>query len=206
MFKKTKISDIGTFQDGALKHNNPSILALWESRKLWPSVAQPDVFVLLGTGTSNYPRSKAPKFRHIYRDGFIPRLLRSFSSLLDGQRTWQDLINSLNERFFEDFFRLNIVLAGKEHVLDDVSSMDSLRERINSQPLFHTHIVTVFALSQHPSSSNYRRFHRPVLANFIVVAHFVVAYRERLVCRLLNEFASQHFIFAKTPRDWAKST
>lgn len=126
--------------------SNTKPQSLWESQKIWPSVAQPDVFISLGTVTSNYPGSKAPKFRHIYRDGFIPRLFRSFSSLLDGQRTWQDLINSLNEGSREDYFRLNIVFAGQEPALDDVSSMDSMREKSYSHPMYYNHNDTVVAL------------------------------------------------------------
>ena len=74
---------IGTFQDGGLKHNNPVNLALWECRQIWPSVGKPDLVVSLGTGTDMTLKSpSAPNFRHLFKDGFIPRLYRSFMSVL----------------------------------------------------------------------------------------------------------------------------
>ena len=92
LFKPAGIQGVGTFQDGGLKHNNPVDLALWESKQIWPPNTAPDVVLSLGTGTEDCLKSlKAPHFRHVLNDGFIPRLCRSFMSSLDGQRAWQDL-------------------------------------------------------------------------------------------------------------------
>jgi len=128
------IPAIGTFQDGGLKHNNPVNLALWESRQIWPSVTRPDLVVSLGTGTGRAVKSpSAPNFRHVFKDGFVPRLYRSFMSSLDGQSVWRDFINGLDERSREDYFRFNICFPDEEPALDNTDSMDALRESVHLQ-------------------------------------------------------------------------
>lgn len=119
---------------------------LWKSRKIWPIVAQPDIFISLKTETSNCFSSKMPKLCHIYGNSFIPRLFHSFFSFFDSQKTWQDLIISLDERFYVDYFSLNITLASQKRALDNISSMDSLWKKIYSQPMFNNLNVTVFTL------------------------------------------------------------
>ena len=124
-----------TYQDGGMRqHNNPVNLALWESRVVWPHVDQPDVVVSLGTGTEIATSPKASEFRHIFKDGFIPRLYRSFKSSLDGQLAWNDLWNRLSERSRQDYFRLNIPCPGSESSPDDVGAMDNLSQRVKVSP------------------------------------------------------------------------
>lgn len=89
----------------------------------------------LGTGTEDGP--KAPHFRHVFDDGFIPRLCRSFMSSLDGERVWHGLLNPLDEDAKADYFRLNIPLRGSEPRLDDVKQMEDLREYVQLQPSGH---------------------------------------------------------------------
>ena len=132
LFKPTHIPGIGTFQDGGLKHNNPVNLALWESHQIWPSVVQPDIVVSLGTGTEKDSTSpRAPNFRHVLRDGFIPRLYRSFLSSLDGEGTWRELMNRLDQRSRGDYFRLNISFPGQEPAIDDIDCMNDLRASVH---------------------------------------------------------------------------
>lgn len=110
-------------------------LALWECAKIWPSPTQPDVVVSLGTGTENHLRSpKAPHFRDIFSDGFIPRLCRSFMSSLDGERAWRDVSNRLKDHEKDDYFRLNVPFEGMEPHLDDVECMETLRRSVHLQP------------------------------------------------------------------------
>ena len=85
LFKPAGIQGVGTFQDSGLKYNNPVDLALWESKQIWPPNTAPDIVLSLGTGTEDCLKSlKAPYFRHVLNDSFIPRLCRSFMSSLDG--------------------------------------------------------------------------------------------------------------------------
>ncbi|KAL6722253.1 hypothetical protein ACLMJK_001360 [Lecanora helva] len=134
LFRPIRIPGIGTFQDGGLKHNNPTDLGLWESRIIWPMLQRPDAVVSLGTGMAPDPSTPtAPNFRHVIFDGFIPRLWRSFMSSLDGQNTWRDLWNRLDSNSKQDYFRLNVKLNGERPAMDDVSRMEELRELVQSQ-------------------------------------------------------------------------
>ena len=83
----------------------------------------------------DHPSSpKAPKFRHVFNDGFIPRLFRSLMSSLDSERTWRDLSNRLDDSSKADYFRLNVLFRGDEPRLDDVHCMDDLRRSVQLQP------------------------------------------------------------------------
>ena len=135
LFKLIYIPILGSFQDGGLRHNKPVNLALWGSRQIWTSTIVVDVVLSLGTGTEDDPRSpKAPRFRHVLNDGFIPRLCRAFMSLLDGENTWKELINRLDEDLKADYFRFNVSLSGPEPRLDDVHQMGQLRKCVQLQP------------------------------------------------------------------------
>lgn len=134
LFKPASIAALGSFQDGGLRHNNPTDLALWESSKIWPSTTI-DVLLSLGTGKEDSLRSpQAPKFRNVLNDGFIPRLCRSFMSSLDGERAWRDLANRLDDNSKSDYFRLNVPFSGEEPRLDDVERVEELRRSVHLQP------------------------------------------------------------------------
>ena len=81
---------IGYLQDGGVgKHNNPVDPAHWENQVLWD--VEPDLMVSVGTGYARQPNSpKVPRTRHGLRDGYIPRLFRSFMALLSGENNWID--------------------------------------------------------------------------------------------------------------------
>ena len=146
IFQPAHIPNVGSFQDGGLKHNNPVNLALWESRYIWPSVNQPDLVLSLGTGTVLSDSASAPGFRHILKDGFLPRLYRSFMSSLDGQRAWRDLVNRLDEDTQDDYIRLNISLPDPEPKIDAVDKMDSLRQSVHLQSQGNEESKHAFAL------------------------------------------------------------
>lgn len=148
LFKPAKIGLAGTFQDGGLKHNNPINLALWEMPYIWPSIQRPDIVVSLGTGTGSDSQSPhAPNFRHVIQDGFIPRLWRSFMSSLDGQSTWRDLWNRLDERSRDNYFRFNVSLSGDGPAMDDIQRIDELRACVHLQPdSGKSQLNTAFAL------------------------------------------------------------
>ena len=135
LFKPAHIAELGTFQDGGLRHNNPVDLALWECGKIWNTSISPDVVVSLGTGTEEDLRTpRAPHFRHVFNDGFIPRLCRSFMSSLDGERAWRDLQNRLDDKLRADFFRFNITLSEDGSKLDDVGQMEQLKRCVQLHP------------------------------------------------------------------------
>ncbi|KAL6714244.1 hypothetical protein ACLMJK_007667 [Lecanora helva] len=141
LFQPASIESLGSFQDGGLRHNNPMDLAVLECSRLWPSETDPDVVLSLGTGTEaevRTPRSpKAPGFRHLFNDGFIPRLCRSFLSSLDGERAWRDSVNRLSHGTRANYFRLNVPYSSLEPRLDDLKCMDALRTSIHLQPQGH---------------------------------------------------------------------
>ncbi len=96
---------------------------------------QPDIVVSLGAGTEKDCTSpRAPNFRHVFRDGFIPRLYRSFLSSLDGEGTWRELMNRLDERSRRDYFRLNISFSDQELAIDDIDCMNDLRASVHLRP------------------------------------------------------------------------
>ena len=136
LFKPAFIASLGSFQDGGLRHNNPTDLALWECNKLWSTPTQPDVVLSLGTGTANNLKSpKAPHFRELFTDGFIPRLCRSFMSSIDGERAWRDITNRFDDATKADYFRLNIPFDdAAEPLLDDLECIDTLRQSVHLQP------------------------------------------------------------------------
>ena len=126
---------MGSFQDGGLKHNNPLDLALWECAKIWAPGTAPDVVLSIGTGKDDSLKSpKAPHFRNVLNDGFLPRLCRSFMSSIDGERAWRDLANRLDDDVRADYFRLNVPFAGDEPRLDDLGYLDTLRTSVHLQP------------------------------------------------------------------------
>ncbi|KAL9128704.1 MAG: hypothetical protein Q9217_002665 [Psora testacea] len=135
LFRSAHVQSLGSFQDGGLRHNNPMDLAIWECQKIWPAPAAADVVLSLGTGhelTSTSP--KVSQFRHICNDGFIPRLIRTFMSSLDGERTWRDSVNRLDDQRRAKYFRLNVQLDGQEPRLDDVKQIEGLRDSVHMQP------------------------------------------------------------------------
>lgn len=55
-------------------------------------------------------------------------------SSIDGERSWRDLTNRLDDKAKDDFFRLNIPFTGDEPRLDDVQCVDGLRQSVRLQP------------------------------------------------------------------------
>ena len=127
-------------------HNNPVRIALSERLRNDPSLLTPDVVVSLGTGaqkTSASPR--ATDFRHVILDGYVPRLWRSYMSSFNGQKTWEELMNSVDERKREDFFRLNTILPSNEPAIDNVDRMDELRESVHIPQMYRDCKMTLYA-------------------------------------------------------------
>ncbi|KAK3670766.1 hypothetical protein LTR78_009338 [Recurvomyces mirabilis] len=132
LFAPYELNGIGTFQDGALRHNNPINIALWESNRIWPRTST-DAVLSLGTGTAAAtPSPHTIPGRRTLEEKFIPRLCRSFLTSLDGELTWRSLLCSLGKEALDRFFRLNIEFRGYEPRLDDVSAIDELSRSVNA--------------------------------------------------------------------------
>jgi hypothetical protein len=125
----TRISPIGTFQDGSLKFNNPAKLALAESRVIWPSIRRPDAVLSLGTGTQAGAHS--PQATHT---GVLYRVGRYFQFSIDAESAWEELLNGLDPEERQDYFRLNFEFPGSEPAIDDIECMDELSTHIQVQP------------------------------------------------------------------------
>ena len=128
-------------------HNNPVRIALSERLRNDPSLLAPDVVVSLGTGsqkTSTSPR--ATDFRHVILDGYVPRLWRSYMSSFNGQKIWEELMNSVDERKREDCIRLNPVLPSNEPAIDNTDRMDELRETVHVPQMYRDCKKTLYTL------------------------------------------------------------
>lgn len=78
------------------------------------------------------PQMTTPKT--FMRDTFIPRVLRSFASSLDGEVAWMALLNSLDDEERPNYHRLNVKVPGILPGPDDVASMDLLAVAVRSDP------------------------------------------------------------------------
>ena len=128
-------------------HNNPVRIALSERLRNDPSLLAPDIVVSLGTGaqkTSASPRTT--DFRHVILDGYVPRLWRSYMSSFNGQKIWDELMNSVDERKREDYIRLNSVLPSDEPAIDNTDRMDELRESVHVPQMYQDCAKTLYAL------------------------------------------------------------
>ena len=122
------LSDIDSFQNEALKHNNFVDLALWECRKIWIFFTTSDIVLSLEIDTKDELRlSTTSHFRHVFNDDFISRLCRSFMFSLNDERVWRELINRLDENARIDYFRLNISLQESKSRLNDIDQMYDLK-------------------------------------------------------------------------------
>jgi len=88
--------------------------------------------VSLGIGapkTSASPRTT--DFRYIILDGYIPRLWRSYISSFNGQKIWDELISSVDERKREDYIRLNSLLPNDKPAINNTNRIEELRESVH---------------------------------------------------------------------------
>lgn len=137
-FRPKMLSQIGTFQDGGLHHNNPLNIALWEVKHVWPAKSSPDFVLSIGTGVSASLMSTftvGPQSP--VKDGFLTRVFKTFMRSLDGEKIWHDTYNSLPETERKRYHRLNLTLEGTEPAIDDLNSMYDLRDKTKefSQPM-----------------------------------------------------------------------
>jgi hypothetical protein len=126
-FKPQTVQRLGDFQDGGLQHNNPSDIAQWEARFIWPRKNEPEFTLSLGTGTSvsvsNRDITTKPKF--------YTRLFQSYLRTLDSEEAYRRFYNSLPVNSRYRYHRLNVRFSGPEPFLDDAEKIPELKENFN---------------------------------------------------------------------------
>ncbi|KAI0810076.1 acyl transferase/acyl hydrolase/lysophospholipase [Xylaria sp. FL0064] len=125
-FSPKYIPELGTFQDGGVLRNNPTIVGLSVFSALTKD-ARPDLIINLGTGSEPEPEAWNERRMRFWHDGWLARLARAYMSLMQGRSTWNDAACLVKrESRHIGHYRLDIALEG-EIRLDDVSSMPLLR-------------------------------------------------------------------------------
>ena len=134
-----KPSNGHTYQDGALKLNNPVLAADYERQIIWPGCAHllPDVLLSLGTGV--FPEAKdrtgepGPRYGVGIVDGVkaLVQISRdAIESHLDCEKAWDDYVQctvSENSDKRNRFHRLTLPIYGPKIELDAVDKMEELR-------------------------------------------------------------------------------
>lgn len=133
LYRSAQIKASGPVQDGGMSgHNNPVRIALTERLRNDRTLEAPDIVVSLGTGTQKAsPSPRATDFRHVILDGYVPRLWRSYMSSFNGQRIWDELMNSVDMRNRDKYIRLNSFLSVNEPAIDDVDRMEEMRQSVH---------------------------------------------------------------------------
>ncbi|KAI9715117.1 MAG: hypothetical protein M1828_001052 [Chrysothrix sp. TS-e1954] len=129
-FRPKELKSIGTFQDGGLWLNNPLPAGTWELKSLYPERGEPDYALSIGTGTvqKSQPIFKSGAHSPV-RDSFLSRLYRTFMLSMDGEKTWEEFMNTLPLASRDRYHRLNLTLDAQHISIDDVTIMDSLKSR-----------------------------------------------------------------------------
>jgi hypothetical protein len=127
----------GTHQDGALHHNNPGKIALWERKYIWPDKAesQPDFVLSIGTGlavkrdiTRLGPFSPA-------MDSCFSRIRDAFSWNIDAEQAWKDIMNFTPAKYHDRYHRVNLPMDTDEPSIDDIAIIDALQEQTRTTVL-----------------------------------------------------------------------
>ena len=148
LYRSAQIKASGPVQDGGMSgYTNPIRIALSERLRSDPSLLAPNLVVSLGTGTQKAsPSPRTTDFRYMILDGYVPRLWRSFISSFNGQKIWDKLINSVNERNLEDYIQLNSFLPSDEPVINNTNRMGEMRESVHVPQIFRNCKKTLYAL------------------------------------------------------------
>jgi hypothetical protein len=141
IFSAKNIADLGKFQDGGLKHNNPIEVALKEIKALFPndpSAKASTLKVSLGTGKAPDHDPEIYGSSSWWRDLWFFRLCRALWSSIDSQegddRISREELNSLQDeqrtgkmRRRGEYFRFNVQFSGPEPRLDDPSKIPEMK-------------------------------------------------------------------------------
>ncbi|KIW00820.1 hypothetical protein, variant [Verruconis gallopava] len=136
-FKPQLLKHFGTFQDGALHHNNPTKIALWEQQYIWPEKTglQPDFVLSIGTGcAAKQDVIKTGPFSPA-KDRFLSRIFEAFNWNIDAERAWRDIINFTPSSFHSRYHRINLAMETEEPRIDDIATIDALKEQTEKEIL-----------------------------------------------------------------------
>jgi hypothetical protein len=125
----------GTYYDGGVFHNNPSLLALQEVQKVMPDIARPDQLITVGTGNcynTNVETRCKPRFS--FSNGSLKQCIDYIGSLIfDGDRHHSEarqVMGVMDSEKADDidkwFRRFNLTLPTAPPALADVPAMRSL--------------------------------------------------------------------------------
>jgi hypothetical protein len=138
-------------RDGGLCENNPSTVALNESRELWGENAKIDLFLSLGSGIGKCP---AP---HPSGLSALPEAIQSSLEILlatmNGESTWESFFGSVESRIQRRARRLNPQFNWtKEPELDAVDRIDEMINSANSYLFYAPHDESPFRAAADPST------------------------------------------------------
>ena len=148
LYQPAHIKAFGPVQDGGMSgHNNPVRIALSERQRNDPSLLDADIVVSLGTGAQKISESpRTTEVRHVIFNRSVPRLLRSYMSSFNGQKTWDEYMNSVDERRRENYIRLNSVLPSNEPAIDNTERMVELQAGVHVRAMYESCRKTLYAL------------------------------------------------------------
>lgn len=128
------IPALGSFQDGGLRDNFAGGITYRVTRQVWPLSRGPARMLSLGTGTAAKSQDgPSPHFRHIFKDGFLPRAFYAWMSSMDTESKWKEMKSQLDESIAEDYRRFNVLLQDIQVAIDDVEAMDRYRNLVTVQ-------------------------------------------------------------------------
>lgn len=130
-FPPVDLPPLGECWDGGLAHNNPAALCRQEIRYLWPW--EPPLGVLVSFGTGRPARTAVPSAtrrrrlrRTLPRRRAWNRLYRTLMNAMDGEASWAQLLQQVDEATRERLLRVNAVLPGPEPAIDAAHTMGDL--------------------------------------------------------------------------------
>jgi hypothetical protein len=158
-FSPSKWRHHGTFIDGGLSYNNPSILAMQETRRMAPELRRPDQFVSIGTGISKQKQvvgaeepssfifgsnSLRQTFQHYWSENFEGD--KKFASMRD---TMAAALPEAAGGIDQWLRRFNLPLDRDPPDLADASAMDDLTDKawthFKSDPSLHDLALAILA-------------------------------------------------------------
>lgn len=92
-------------RDGGLRENNPSTVALNESRELWGENAKIDLFLSLGSGIGNYPTPEPSGLQAL--PVAVQSPLKILLATMNGDSAWKRFYSSVESRIQRRARRLN---------------------------------------------------------------------------------------------------
>ncbi|KAI8710386.1 PNPLA domain-containing protein [Fusarium sp. LHS14.1] len=131
------LGNLGTFQDGGVAYNNPSLIAVQEAAALFPGAEEPSMVVSLGTGSS----SGQGNDESWIKSKFVGRLKQALWWHTNPDRAWKNVLQQRSLDGHTKYYRLDVKYNGSEPRLDEVGQMGHIgqmaEESIQGRPILH---------------------------------------------------------------------